>query len=229
MDPNQSNNEGKRMRVILLGAPGAGKGTQAKFICEKYDIPQISTGDMLRAAVKAGSELGLKVKEIMETGGLVSDEIIIGLVKERITQEDCVNGFLFDGFPRTIPQAEAMLEAGVVIDHVVEIDVDDEEIVKRLSGRRVHPGSGRVYHVIYNAPKVAGKDDETGEDLVQRDDDQEVTIRKRLSIYHEQTEPLVAFYKQLEAKQDASSPKYSHIPGVGSMQDITNTVMSALG
>ena len=173
------------MRVILLGAPGAGKGTQAQFICDKFSIPQISTGDMLRAAVKAGSELGLKVKEIMETGGLVSDEIIIGLVKERIQQDDCVNGFLFDGFPRTIPQAEAMIEAGVDIDHVIEIDVDDEEIVQRLSGRRVHPGSGRVYHVVYNQPKTAGKDDETGEDLVQRDDDQEDTIRKRLAIYHE--------------------------------------------
>ncbi|WP_221799056.1 adenylate kinase [Oceanobacter mangrovi] len=213
------------MRVILLGAPGAGKGTQAQFICEKFDIPQISTGDMLRAAVKAGSELGLKVKEIMETGGLVSDEIIIGLVKERIQQDDCKNGFLFDGFPRTIPQAEAMLEAGVDIDHVVEIDVDDEEIVSRLSGRRVHPASGRVYHVIYNPPKVAGKDDESGEDLVQRDDDQEETIRKRLAIYHEQTEPLVSFYKNLGGDK---APKYSHIPGVGSLQDITNNVMTAL-
>ncbi|WP_370291734.1 adenylate kinase, partial [Thalassolituus sp.] len=178
------------MRVILLGAPGAGKGTQAQFICEKFSIPQISTGDMLRAAVAAESELGLKVKEIMETGGLVSDEIIIGLVKERIQQDDCVNGFLFDGFPRTIPQAEAMLEAGVAIDHVIEIDVADEEIVKRLSGRRVHQGSGRVYHVVYNPPKTEGKDDETGEDLIQRDDDQEDTVRKRLAIYHDQTAPL---------------------------------------
>ncbi|MAK92720.1 MAG: adenylate kinase [Oleibacter sp.] len=216
------------MRVILLGAPGAGKGTQAQFICDKFSIPQISTGDMLRAAVKAGSELGLKVKEIMETGGLVSDEIIIGLVKERIQQDDCVNGFLFDGFPRTIPQAEAMIEAGVDIDHVIEIDVDDEEIVQRLSGRRVHPGSGRVYHVVYNPPKTAGKDDETGEDLVQRDDDQEDTIRKRLAIYHEQTAPLVSFYKTLEAGQGESAPKYSHIPGVGSLQDITAKVMEAL-
>lgn len=216
------------MRVILLGAPGAGKGTQAQFICEKFNIPQISTGDMLRAAVKAGSELGLKVKEIMETGGLVSDEIIIGLVKERIQQEDCVNGFLFDGFPRTIPQAEAMLEAGVDIDHVVEIHVEDEEIVQRLSGRRVHPGSGRVYHVVYNPPKVEGKDDETGDDLVQRDDDQEETIRKRLAIYHEQTEPLVTFYKDLEQKGGDNAPRYSHIVGVGSLQDITDRVMTAL-
>ncbi len=215
------------MRVILLGAPGAGKGTQAQFICEKYEIPQISTGDMLRAAVKAGTELGLKVKEIMETGGLVSDEIIIGLVKERIQQDDCVNGFLFDGFPRTIPQAEAMIEAGVAIDHVIEIHVEDEEIVSRLSGRRVHPASGRVYHVVYNPPKEAGKDDETGEDLVQRDDDQEETVRKRLSIYHEQTEPLVAFYKGLAEKEE-SAPVYSHIVGVGSLQDITDRVMAAL-
>ena len=213
------------MRVILLGAPGAGKGTQAQFICEKFSIPQISTGDMLRAAVKAGTELGLKVKEIMETGGLVSDEIIIGLVKERIQQADCVNGFLFDGFPRTIPQAEAMLEAGVDIDNVVEIHVDDEEIVQRLSGRRVHPGSGRVYHVVYNPPKVEGKDDETGEDLVQRDDDKEATIRKRLAIYHEQTEPLVAFYKNVDGD---NAPRYSHIVGVGSLQEITDRVMTAL-
>ena len=173
------------MRVILLGAPGAGKGTQAQFICEKFNIPQISTGDMLRAAVKAGSELGLKVKEIMETGGLVSDGIIIDLVKERIAQDDCKEGFLFDGFPRTIPQAEAMIEAGVDIDYVLEIDVDDEEIVQRLSGRRVHPDSGRVYHLIYNPPKVEGKDDETGDDLIQRDDDKEDTVRKRLSIYRQ--------------------------------------------
>ena len=216
------------MRVILLGAPGAGKGTQAQFICEKYEIPQISTGDMLRAAVKAGTELGLKVKEIMETGGLVSDEIIIDLVKERIQQDDCGNGFLFDGFPRTIPQAEAMIEAGVAIDHVVEIHVEDEEIVSRLSGRRVHPASGRVYHVVYNPPKEEGKDDETGEELVQRDDDQEETIRKRLAIYHEQTEPLVAFYKEL-AERDDNAPVYSHIEGVGSLQDITDRVMKALG
>tara|TARA_B100001109_G_C18865061_1_gene476857 strand:- start:24810 stop:25472 length:663 start_codon:yes stop_codon:yes gene_type:complete len=217
-----------RMRVILLGAPGAGKGTQAQFICDKFSIPQISTGDMLRAAVKAGSELGLKVKEIMETGGLVSDEIIIGLVKERIQQDDCANGFLFDGFPRTIPQAEAMIEAGVDIDHVVEIDVDDEEIVQRLSGRRVHPGSGRVYHIVYNPPKNEGKDDETGEELVQRDDDKEETVRKRLAIYHEQTAPLVNFYKQLESAKGENAPKYAHIAGVGSLQDIKDKVMAAL-
>jgi len=217
-----------RMRVILLGAPGDGKGTQAQFICEKFAIPQLSTGDMLRAAVKAGSELGLKVKEIMETGGLVSDEIIIGLVKERIQQSDCVNGFLFDGFPRTIPQAQAMLDAGVAIDHVVEIDVADEEIVKRLSGRRVHPGSGRVYHVVYNPPKVEGKDDETGEDLVQRDDDKEETVRKRLAIYHDQTAPLVNFYKTLQAEKGAEAPQYAHIPGVGSLQELTDRVLKAL-
>lgn len=216
------------MRVILLGAPGAGKGTQAQFICEKFSIPQISTGDMLRAAVKAGSELGLKVKEIMETGGLVSDEIIIDLVKERIQSDDCANGFLFDGFPRTIPQAEAMIEAGVDIDYVVEIDVDDEEIVKRLSGRRVHPGSGRVYHVIYNPPVTEGKDDETGEDLIQRDDDQEDTVRKRLSIYHDQTAPLVSFYKKLREEKGELAPQYVHVPGVGSLSDITEKVMSAL-
>lgn len=216
------------MRVILLGAPGAGKGTQAQFICEKFAVPQISTGDMLRAAVKAGTELGLKVKEIMETGGLVSDDLIIGLVKERIQQADCANGFLFDGFPRTIPQAEAMIEAGVAIDHVVEIDVEDEEIVKRLSGRRVHPGSGRVYHVVYNPPKVEGKDDESGEDLVQRDDDKEETVRKRLAIYHEQTAPLVSFYQKLQTEKGADAPQYSHIPGVGSLQEITDRVMQAL-
>ena len=182
------------MRLILLGAPGAGKGTQAQFITEKLGIPQISTGDMLRAAVAAKSELGLKVGEVMASGGLVTDEIIIALVEERITQDDCVNGFLFDGFPRTIPQAESMVEAGVEIDCVLEIDVADNEIVKRLSGRRVHPGSGRVYHVEFNPPIQAGIDDESGEELVQREDDQEETIRKRLQVYHEQTEPLVGFY-----------------------------------
>ena len=215
------------MRVILLGAPGAGKGTQAQFICDKFAIPQISTGDMLRAAVKAGTELGLKVKEIMETGGLVSDDIIIDLVKERIAQQDCNNGFLFDGFPRTIPQAQAMLDAGVAIDHVVEIDVDDEEIVTRLSGRRVHPGSGRVYHIEYNPPATAGKDDVTGEDLIQRDDDQEDTVRKRLAIYHDQTAPLVSFYKELQ-QQGTDAPDYHHIAGVGSLDDIKTAVLAAL-
>lgn len=213
------------MRVILLGAPGAGKGTQAQFICDKFGIPQISTGDMLRAAVKAGSELGLKVKEIMETGGLVSDDIIIDLVKERIQQDDCENGFLFDGFPRTIPQAQALLDAKVDIDHVIDIDVEDAEIVRRLGGRRVHPASGRVYHTIYNPPKVEGKDDETGEDLIQRDDDQEETVLKRLAIYHDQTAPLVSFYKNLEA---GSGPVYSHIPGIGKLTEITSSVMDAL-
>ncbi len=216
-----------RMRVILLGAPGAGKGTQAQFICEKYGIPQISTGDMLRAAVKAESPLGLQVKDLMASGGLVSDEIIIALVKERITESDCANGFLFDGFPRTIPQAEAMVAEGVEIDYVVEIDVDDEEIVGRLSGRRVHADSGRVYHVIYNPPKVEGKDDETGDDLIQRADDSEETVRKRLGIYHDQTKPLVAFYKQFEAEN--ASTKYVHIPGVGSLEEITAKVMESLG
>ena len=188
------------MRVILLGAPGAGKGTQAQFITSKYAMPQISTGDMLRAAVKAGSELGALVKEVMATGGLVTDDIIIALVKERIEQPDCAKGFLLDGFPRTIPQAEAMEEAGIAIDVVVEIGVADEEIVKRLSGRRVHADSGRIYHVANNPPKLAGVDDVTGEPLIQRDDDKEETVRKRLKVYHEQTEPLVNFYQQLEDK-----------------------------
>lgn len=214
------------MRVILLGAPGAGKGTQAQFICEKYEIPQISTGDMLRAAVKAESPLGLKVKDIMTTGGLVSDDIIIALVKERITESDCANGFLLDGFPRTIPQAEAMVSANVDIDYVVEIDVDDEEIVGRLSGRRVHPETGRTYHVIFNPPKVEGKDDVTGEDLIQRADDSEETVRNRLSIYHDQTQPLVAFYKAFE-KENAAT-KYVHIPGVGTLEEITAKVMASL-
>ena len=216
------------MRVILLGAPGAGKGTQAQFICDKFGIPQISTGDMLRAAVKAESPLGLKVKEIMETGGLVSDDTIIALVKERIQQSDCENGFLFDGFPRTIPQAEALVSEGVDIDYVVEIDVDDEEIVGRLSGRRVHPGSGRVYHVIHNAPKQDGKDDVTGEDLIQRDDDQEVTVRKRLAIYHDQTKPLVQFYKTFDQKSSENVTQYVHIPGIGSLNEITERVLAGL-
>ncbi|MBB6523722.1 adenylate kinase [Pseudoteredinibacter isoporae] len=215
------------MRVILLGAPGAGKGTQAQFIMEQYNIPQISTGDMLRAAVKAGTELGLKVKDIMSSGGLVSDDIIIALVKERIAQDDCANGFLFDGFPRTIPQAEALLESGVDIDHVIEIDVDDEEIVSRLSGRRVHEASGRVYHVVYNPPKNEGVDDESGEPLVQRPDDQEETIRKRLAVYHDQTKPLVNFYQELSASGKAET-KYANVPGVGNMEDIKAKVFAAL-
>ncbi len=214
------------MRVILLGAPGAGKGTQARFITEKFGIPQISTGDMLRAAVKAGSPLGLKVKGVMDSGGLVSDEIIIALIQERLTQPDCAKGFLFDGFPRTIPQAEALRQAGVAIDHVLEIAVDDEEIVSRLSGRWVHPNSGRVYHSIHNPPKVAGVDDETGEALIQREDDKEETIRKRLSIYHSQTQPLVDFYSELAASE--GTPKYSRVEGVGSVDEITGKVLAAL-
>ena len=187
------------MKLILLGAPGAGKGTQAQFLTDHYGIPQISTGDMLRAAVKAGTELGKIAKQVMDTGGLVSDELIINLVKERIAQDDCTNGFLFDGFPRTIPQAQALKDAGVAIDAVVEIDVADAEIIQRMSGRRVHPGSGRTYHLVFNAPKQEGKDDVTGEDLVQRVDDKEDTVRQRLNVYHEQTAPLVDFYKSLIA------------------------------
>lgn len=214
------------MRVILLGAPGAGKGTQAQFIMQQYAIPQISTGDMLRAAVKAGTELGLAAKKVMDAGGLVSDDIIIGLVKERIQQDDCANGFLFDGFPRTIPQAQALVEAGIDIDHVVELDVPDADIIERLSGRRMHLASGRVYHLIYNPPKVAGKDDVTGEALMQRDDDQEDTIKKRLAIYQSQTRPLVDFYQQLGGDK---APVYTHIVGVGSMEDIKTKVFAALG
>lgn len=214
------------MRVILLGAPGAGKGTQAGFITRKFGIPQISTGDMLRAAVKAGTPLGVKVKDVMDSGGLVSDDIIIDLIKERITQPDCATGFLFDGFPRTIPQAEALRDAGVGIDHVVEIAVDDEEIVSRIGGRRVHPASGRVYHVVHQPPRVEGKDDETGDDLVQRADDHEDTVRHRLSVYHSQTQPLVAFYQDMAASH--GTPKYSRIEGVGSVEDITAKVIAAL-
>ena len=205
------------MRIVLLGAPGAGKGTQAQFIMEKFGIPQISTGDMLRAAIKAGTPLGLKAKEVMDQGQLVSDDLIIGLVKERIAQDDCTKGFLLDGFPRTIPQADAMKEAGVVIDNVLEFAVPDEEIVKRMSGRRVHPGSGRVYHLVYNPPKVEGKDDVTGEDLAIRVDDEESTVRKRLSIYHEQTEPLVAYYQQAAA---AGETQYNAIDGTQSVDVI---------
>jgi adenylate kinase len=213
------------MRLILLGAPGAGKGTQAQFICEKYGIPQISTGDMLRAAVKAGTELGLKAKAVMDSGGLVSDDIIIGLVKERITEADCAKGFLFDGFPRTIPQAEAMVEAGVDIDHVVEIAVADEEIVSRLSGRRVHPGSGRVYHLLYNKPKKEGVDDETGEALVQREDDQEDTVRNRLAIYHSQTSPLIDFYQHMSGDD---APAYHRVDGLGTVDAIREQVFASL-
>lgn len=214
------------MRIILLGAPGAGKGTQAGFITKKFGIPQIATGDMLRAAVKAESPLGLEVKHVMETGGLVSDEIIIGLIKERILADDCANGFLFDGFPRTIPQAEALREAGVEIDYVIEIAVEDEEIVERIAGRRMHPATGRTYHIEHNPPKVAGKDDETGEELIQRDDDKEETVRHRLSVYHSQTKPLIKFYQDLAAAN--GTPKYSAIEGVGSVEQITAKVLAAL-
>jgi adenylate kinase len=216
------------MRIILLGGPGAGKGTQANFIREKFGIPQISTGDMLRAAVKAGSPIGLRAKEIMDQGGLVSDEIILGLVEERIQQSDCANGFLFDGFPRTIPQAEALLKLGVEVDYVVEIDVEDEEIVRRMGGRRVHLASGRTYHVEFNPPKQEGVDDETGEPLIQRDDDQEETVRKRLKVYHDQTEPLVAFYSEGSGAQGDNAPRYVKIDGAGGVDDIRDRIFSAL-
>lgn len=216
------------MRLILLGGPGAGKGTQANYVKDKYGIPQISTGDMLRAAVKAGTPLGLAAKKVMDAGGLVSDEIILGLVRERIQEPDCAQGFLFDGFPRTIPQAEAMKAQGVRIDYVVEIDVDDEEIVKRMSGRRAHLASGRTYHVLYNPPKVAGVDDVTGEPLVQRDDDQEETVRKRLEVYHAQTEPLVHYYSAWAQTGDQDAPKYVRIPGIGSVTDIRDRIFAAL-
>jgi len=217
------------MRIILLGGPGAGKGTQANFIKEKLGIPQISTGDMLRQAVKDGTELGKEAKKYMDAGQLVPDDVIIGLVKERIKEPDCEKGFLFDGFPRTIPQAEAMKEAGVKIDCVVEIDVPDEEIIKRMSGRRVHLASGRTYHIIYNPPKVEGKDDITGEPLIQRDDDKEETVRKRLEVYHSQTEPLVEFYKKWEASGDPEAPKYIKIEGVGTVDEIRDKIFKALG
>jgi adenylate kinase len=216
------------MRLILLGGPGAGKGTQANFIKERYGIPQISTGDMLRAAVKAGTELGKQAKKVMDAGGLVSDDIIIGLVKERIKEPDCQKGFLFDGFPRTIPQADAMKNAGVTIDAVVDIEVPDAEIIKRMSGRRVHLASGRTYHLIFNPPKQEGKDDVTGEDLIQRDDDKEETVRKRLDIYHSQTEPLVDYYKKWESSGAAGAPKYIRIEGVGKVEEIRDQIFSAL-
>ena len=216
------------MRLILLGAPGAGKGTQAAFICKKYGIPQISTGDMLRAAVKAGSPMGLAAKQVMDAGSLVSDDIIIGLVKERITQPDCANGFLFDGFPRTIPQAEAMKAAGVKLDLVLEIDVPDAAIIERMSGRRVHLASGRTYHLNFNPPKLAGKDDLTGEDLIQRADDAEDTVRKRLQVYQNQTRPLVAYYSAWAKQGDANAPRYRAIDGTGSVEDITARAMQAM-
>jgi adenylate kinase len=216
------------MRLILLGPPGAGKGTQAAFICKQYGIPQVSTGDMLRAAVKAGTPLGIEAKKVMDSGGLVGDDIIIGLVKERITQPDCANGFLFDGFPRTIPQAQAMRDAGVPLDVVLEIDVPDESIVERMSGRRVHMASGRTYHLKFNPPKVPGKDDVTGEDLIQRDDDSEATVKKRLEVYQSQTRPLVEYYAQWAATGDAQAPRYRKISGLGSVQDITANALAAL-
>ena len=216
------------MKLILLGPPGAGKGTQAQFITEKYGVPQISTGDMLRAAVKAESELGLQVKDIMTSGGLVSDDLIIALVKERIQQDDCVNGFLFDGFPRTIPQAQALVDADIDIQYVIEIAVDDDEIVSRLSGRRVHESSGRVYHVEHNPPQKAGVDDETGEPLIQREDDQESTVRNRLSIYHQQTKPLVNFYTDL-AVSEQQAPIFASINGLGLLADVQSRIVSVLG
>ncbi len=216
------------MKVILLGAPGAGKGTQAAFITEKFGIPQISTGDMLRAAVKAGTPLGLAAKKVMDAGQLVSDDIILGLIRERLQQPDCAKGFLFDGFPRTIPQAEAMRDQGVDLDYVLEIDVADDEIIKRMSGRRVHPGSGRTYHVVFNPPKVTGKDDVTGEDLIQRDDDQEATVTKRLDVYHTQTKPLVDFYSQWAAGGDPRAPRYRKIAGVGALDAIRERLFKAL-
>lgn len=214
------------MKIILLGAPGAGKGTQAEYLRETYGIPQISTGDMLRAAVKAGTPLGVQVKSVMESGGLVTDDIIISLIKERITQPDCANGFLFDGFPRTIPQAQALVDAGVNIDVVLEIDVPDEEIVRRLSGRRVHPESGRIYHIENKPPRVAGKDDVTGEPLIQRDDDKEATVRKRLEVYHTQTKPLVSFYKKAAAEK--KSLRFISLSGVGEISGIRASLKTAL-
>jgi adenylate kinase len=216
------------MRLILLGAPGAGKGTQANYIKEKYNIPQISTGDMLRAAVKAGTPLGIEAKKVMDAGGLVSDDIIIGLVKDRLKQSDCANGYLFDGFPRTIPQADAMKEAGVAIDHVIEIDVPDEAIIERMSGRRVHQPSGRTYHVKYNPPKIQGRDDVTGEELIQRDDDQEETVKKRLTVYHEQTEVLVGYYTKWAQSGQPGAPKYRKVAGVGPVETIRDKVFAAL-
>jgi adenylate kinase len=217
------------MRVILLGGPGAGKGTQANYIKEKYNIPQISTGDMLRAAVKAGTPLGVEAKKVMDAGGLVSDDIILGLVEERTKEPDCANGFLFDGFPRTLAQADALKDKGVQIDCVVEIDVDDDEIIKRMSGRRVHLASGRTYHVVFNPPKEEGKDDETGEPLIQREDDQEDTVRQRLAVYHEQTEPLIEYYSKWANSGEAGAPRYARIEGIGKVDEIRDAIFAALG
>jgi len=217
------------MRLILLGAPGAGKGTQAAFICQRFGIPQISTGDMLRAAVKAGTPQGLAAKKVMDSGALVSDDIIIGIVKERIAQPDCAKGFLFDGFPRTIPQADALKAAGVKLDYVLEIDVPDEAIIERMSGRRSHPASGRTYHIKFNPPKVEGRDDVTGEELVQREDDKEETVRTRLDVYKTQTRPLVAYYSNWAETGDPQAPKYRKISGTGSVDEITARASAALG
>jgi len=216
------------MRLVLLGPPGAGKGTQAGFIRDAYGIPQISTGDMLRAAVKAGTPLGLAAKKVMDAGGLVSDDIIVGLVNDRLREPDCRNGYLFDGFPRTIPQADALRDAGVALDYVLEIDVPDAAIVERMSGRRVHPASGRTYHVKHNPPKVPDRDDVTGEPLVQRDDDREETVRKRLAVYHEQTEPLLAYYATWAASGDPRAPKYRKVNGLGSVDAIRAAALAAL-
>jgi adenylate kinase len=218
----------KNMRLILLGGPGAGKGTQAAFIKERYGIPQISTGDMLRAHVKAGTALGLAAKKIMDSGALVSDDIIIGMVKERITEPDCQAGFLFDGFPRTIPQADAMKAAGVGLDFVVEVAVDDSLIIERISGRRVHVASGRTYHVKFAPPKITGKDDVTGEDLILRDDDREETIRKRLDVYHAQTEPLIGYYSEWAAR-DTKAPRYVKVDGLGTVDEVRARIFQALG
>ncbi len=216
------------MRLILLGGPGAGKGTQANFITEKFGIPQISTGDMLRAAVKAGTPMGLEAKKIMDAGGLVSDEIIIGIVKDRLAEDDCQAGYLLDGFPRTLAQADAMKDNNIDIDYVVEISVDDAEIIKRMSGRRVHLSSGRTYHVIYNPPKQEGIDDVSGEALIQREDDQEETVKKRLDIYHEQTEPLIDYYSDWSTRNEAKSPKYIKINGIGKVEEIKESIFSGL-
>ena len=217
------------MRVILLGGPGAGKGTQANYIKEKYNIPQISTGDMLRAAVKVGTPLGVAAKKVMDAGGLVSDDIILGLVEERIKEPDCANGFLFDGFPRTLAQADALKAKGIPLDCVVEIDVDDEEIIKRMSGRRVHLASGRTYHVVFNPPKQEGKDDVTGEALIQRDDDKEETVRQRLRVYHEQTEPLIQYYSKWTASGTPGAPRYVKINGIGKVDEIRDAIFAGIG
>jgi len=216
------------MKIILLGGPGAGKGTQAGYITEKFGIPQIATGDMLRAHVKSGSDLGVAAKKIMDEGGLVSDDIIMGMIKERVQDDDCKNGYLFDGFPRTLPQADALKDAGIAVDGVVEIDVDDDEIIKRMSGRRVHLASGRTYHVTFNPPKVEGKDNETGEDLIQRDDDQPETVKKRLDVYHDQTEPLIGYYTDWAGTGETGAPRYHKIKGIGGVEDIRDTIFNSL-